>query len=78
MDLTTIEKCAELFMKMLRVHPELCPHEWERTSADYRKQIAHYHCQICGAEKTEVISNEECIDFWGLTTAPASETKGKI
>lgn len=54
MDLSMLEKAAEIVFKMCREHPEICPHDyhWRSTTTDKEtgKRISCYHCQLCGDE----------------------------
>lgn len=57
-NLDYLMKCAQMFESMLRLHPELCPHdwEWEKTVTKVEKGIeeVHYYCPWCGQTTTGI------------------------
>ena len=58
MDIMQIAYATELFFKMCREHPEICPHDWEWhwTSApdENGKRVEHYTCRLCGNEYEQI------------------------
>lgn len=65
MEIRQIEYTAELFLKMLRNHPELCPHDWEfwcsypNIQDGKSGKTYEYRCSICGKEEIEFKENEK-------------------
>ena len=62
MDIRYVETAAELLFRMLKEHPELCPHvySWKETSAPDKngKRTRLFRCNYCGKEYKDEI--EEC------------------
>lgn len=59
MDIQTVEKTVMLFHEMCRMHPEICPHDYEwkwsrKTGNNNELEECHYACTICGAERVDV------------------------
>lgn len=54
-------KCAQMFESMLRLHPELCPHDWEWQKSVVKKDTGleefFYYCPWCGEEKSVIREN---------------------
>ena len=57
MDISYIEYAAEMFFRMCREHPEVCPHDYRwtgtRTLKDGREEH-HYKCQLCDNRFIEI------------------------
>ena len=57
MDISYVETAAELFFKMLKEHPELCPHvySWKETwvSDEKGRRTILFRCKYCGKEYKE-------------------------
>ena len=57
MDLTQIGYAAEMFFRMCREHPEICPHDyhWANSISDkmHNIEIKKYICGLCGKELEE-------------------------
>lgn len=54
MDLRELEYAAEMFFRMCREHPEVCPHDYFWTGTrllDDSKEEEHYKCKLCGDKK---------------------------
>lgn len=54
MDLSMLEKAAEVVFAMCREHPEICPHDYHwcstTTSKETGREIKCYRCGLCGSE----------------------------
>lgn len=63
MDIAHIEYAAEMFFRMCRAHPEVCPHDyyWSGTTVDKANnvEIKKYICELCGKELKERIELSE-------------------
>ena len=59
MEIGQVERLLKLFLKMLKEHPELCPHEWEflksypNTQKGKSGRTYKYECRVCGADRFE-------------------------
>lgn len=56
MDLSMLERAAEIVFAMCREHPEICPHDycWYMTKTNKDgKRIKYYRCALCGSEIME-------------------------
>lgn len=63
MDIYQLEYAANMFFKMCATHPEVCPHDLEWCSSNYKERKHYYRCRLCGQEKTEEISEQEVLDY---------------
>ena len=53
MSVSELEQAAEMFFRMCREHPELCPHDYHQTVTERvkdRYRNIHYVCSVCGHE----------------------------
>ena len=63
MDIAQIEYAAQMFFRMCKEHPEVCPHDyhWSGTTVDRASnvEIKKYICGLCGKELKERIKLSE-------------------
>lgn len=54
MELSMLERAARIVFEMCKMHPEICPHEyeWSWTSApdENGTRVEYYQCCLCGTE----------------------------
>lgn len=63
MDIHHLEYAAEMFFKMCRMHPEICPHDFEWNSSNYKERKHYYTCNLCGAKESREISEQEVLNY---------------
>ena len=63
MGINQIEYAAQMFFRMFREHPEVCPHDYSCTGSTIDKtngvEIKRYICGLCGREMKEKIELSE-------------------
>lgn len=63
MGINQIEYAAQMFFRMCREHPEVCPHDYSWTGSTIDKtngvEIKRYICGLCGREMKEKIELSE-------------------
>lgn len=59
MEIFELEYWAAMFRKMILLHPELCPHDYEWRWTDYSTGEKQFRCRICEHTKIESVPQEE-------------------
>ncbi len=57
MNIQYVEFAAELFFKMCREHPEICPHDYHWITKKDNKdgtETVNYRCSLCESEITKI------------------------
>ena len=57
MNIQYVEFAAELFFKMCREHPEICPHDYHwitKKDNEDGTETVNYRCSLCGSEITKI------------------------
>lgn len=61
MNIRDVEKVCNMFKKLLRTRPDICPHEYHRLKSyghEGNLTEVHYECKWCGNYKVQVVHHK--------------------
>lgn len=80
MDIHQLEYAANMFFKMCREHPEVCPHDWKWCETNYVNRKHTYRCNLCGQESFREVSEQEVLEYckrWDYDPVTFEKIKGE-